>query len=181
MRVIESIMKHEMAEAIRQKRACRIDDENAFAMRVSIVGPGGQVAEVPFMQWKNRDEKRLKMHILSALCKKVSATAALVVSDARYIVPEAFCEHFKLPFPQTETFWDDYQRVMADFDYDMENLPRQLWEEALMVVAYGPRVTKMMMAKYSVVNRVYVFEPSEMMPGGDHGKTQVEMIPAWWH
>lgn len=176
---IEKIMQAEMDLAVTKKSACKVDEEDAFAMRVSIVGPDGRVMEVPHMQWRSNKEKRLKMLILSALCQKVSATAALVMTDARYLVPEEFCKHFNLPFPQTENFWDDYTRIMADYNYEMGRLPRNLWEESLIVVAYGPRIAKMMMTRYTVVDRAYVFEPSVMMP--ESGETHVDMIPAWWH
>jgi len=177
---IDSIMDKEMAWAIEQKRGCKVDDDNAFTMRVTIVGPGGQLARVP-LQWTSMDDKHRKMEVLSDVCRHTYARAAIITTDTRYLLFEEFCKHFKLAFPMTneKVFRDDYSRIMADYNYEMERLPRQLWQEALNVVAYGPRIAKMMLAKYSIVNRAYVFEPPETI-GNSEERVEVGMIPAWW-
>ena len=59
---IDGIMQEEMTWAVKQKRGCKIDDENAFSMRVTIVGPDGQLARVP-MQWHSMDDKYKKMEV----------------------------------------------------------------------------------------------------------------------
>ena len=86
---IEELMQTEMRLAIEQKRRNPKDDD--FKMRIQIVGPGGSVADVP-LQWTSHEDKERKMFILSLLCGKVSAVAAIVTTDTRRLHSENFCK-----------------------------------------------------------------------------------------
>jgi len=173
---ISTLMQLEMAAAIEQKRKLGTGDDN-FRMSIKIVGPGGSVADVP-LQWSSMQDKYLKMGILSHLCEHVSAVAAVVTSDVRRLNSKAFCSRFKLDYADSAMFKKEYDRIMADYNHEMVNLPRETWEESLFVVAYGPRTKKMLVAPYAVVGGGFMFERPEF--ANEDAELEVGLIPAWW-
>jgi hypothetical protein len=177
---LDLLLQEEIMWAIAQKQKCPVDEPEAFAMRVKVIGPIGQIANTP-LQWGSMEQQHAMMAALSEVCKRTYAQAAIITTDIRYLLPEQFCEHFGLPMPTPATLkqWNkERERVMKPFNYEFGKLPRHTWEEALMATAYGPRVSKMVTAKYQVQGNGFVFQPPERLP--DNGGLQVCMLPAWW-
>jgi hypothetical protein len=173
------MLRQEMDWAIAQRKELKGGDDN-FRMRIKIVGPGGQIANTPLI-WHNEEEKRRVMFALSRTCQIVLAQAAIIVSDTRFLNVPGFCKHFKIPEPGPGT-WDDFERerlrILKGYDFYMGNLLRDTWEEALMVAIKGPGICVMASTPYRAEGGQYVFEPMKDSRGG---KTEVNMLPAWWH
>ena len=172
---IKEIMTQQMNLAIEQRRGQKEADD--FKVQIKIVGPGGSVADVP-LQWGSDHDKKLKMAVLSHLCERVSAVAAIVTSDTRRLDSKAFCKYFNLQYSDSKAFLKDYHRIMADYNFEMGRLPRETWKDALHVIAYGPRIKKMMMSRYTMGADGFVFEPAQLAEESD--TIEVGLIPAWW-
>jgi hypothetical protein len=174
----DAVLRSEMDFAIEQRRKVKGDEE--FLMRVRVVGSHGQIANTP-LRWCDKQEKRRAMHVLSEVCKITNAQAAIIVSDARHLNVPGFCKRFNLPEPGPETldaFEKERLRIMQGYDFYMGNLPRDTWEENLMVMIYGPRVCRMGIVEYTKSGDEIVFEP--MMDNRD-GEITVSMLQAWWN
>jgi hypothetical protein len=173
----DQILRQEMDWAIEQKRKVTGDDE--FTMRVKVVGPYGQIANTPVV-WRNEQEKRKAMWAVSQTAKMTVSQAVIVTSDARFLNVPGFCKRFGIAEPtpgNLEAFDLERRRVMKGFDFYMGNLPRDCFDENLLVAIRGPRVCRMAIAKYTVVKGVVVFEPT--MEDKD-AKVIVNMVPEWW-
>jgi hypothetical protein len=173
----DGLLKSEMGWAIAQRREVQGEDE--FKMRVKIVGPKGEVATTPFV-WNSERHKHLVMKLVSEMCKMLNAQAAIIVSDTRFLNVPGFCKCFQIPEPGPGT-WDAFHRermkIMARFDYYFGNLPRETWDEALLVAIKGPRICRAAMTRYVNDGGKISFEPmNEMRDGNVH----VGMLPTWW-
>jgi hypothetical protein len=174
-----ALLHKEMAWAIEQKRACAVDRQDDFNMRVKVVGPIGQIATTP-LRWEDEDQKRACMRAVSATCKIMMAQGVVVASDTRHYNMPKFCEFFHIPEPHTaeeSKIWEiERRRIMKPYDYYIGNLPRALWLEALMVMARGPRVNLAMRSEYNVVDRTFVFETPVLISE----QIDIRMVPPWW-
>jgi hypothetical protein len=171
------LLRDEMGWAIEQRRRLKGDED--FRMRVRIVGPNGEMANTP-IQWQNAQEKSRWMRALSTTCKMTFAQAAIITSDARLLNTPGFCKRFNLVEPGPsgwEAFEIERRRIMKGYDFYMGNLPRDCFNDTLMVAIYGPKVCKIGATMYSEVNGEIVFDP---MDAKVEGKTKVFMLPAWW-
>lgn len=175
----DGILQAEMAWAMEQKRRLSVARQDDFQMRVSVVGQRGEIARTP-IQWDSEALKRRVMRALSQACKELDAAAVVVASDVRCLNLEAFCAFFSIAVPKgredMDAFERERQRVMEPYDFYMGNLPRELWEEYLMVFAHGPRVKRALRCAYRVEGGSFVFEPV----AEDGGVMSIPMIPAWW-
>lgn len=131
---LQALVEQEFAWAKKQKRQIKYTDD--FKMRVTVVGPGWQVARLP-NTWSEREEMRELLAKTAYLAKALKNKAVMVASDARFTEAEAFIEHFKLPQigPEYtgEQFRNDYHRILKEHGGLMQNLPRHVWGEVVMV------------------------------------------------
>lgn len=174
----DQLLRSEMEWAIQQKRNVTGDDE--FVMRVKVVGPHGEIADTP-VRWSSEEEKRKAMWAVSQAAKMTASQAVMITSDARYLNVTGFCKRFDIAQPTPgnwEAFEQERRRVMKGFGFYMGNLPRDCFDDNLLVAIRGPRVTRMAVTKYAFVNGIVVFEPT--LEDKD-AKITVSMVPAWWN
>jgi hypothetical protein len=177
----QALMLEEMDWAIAQKIALGIKRGDDFKMRVKVVDQDGAVGLTP-ARWHSRDEMHAMMETLSRVCGTISARAAIITSDARFMQVKAFCEHFAIELPTSENIkaWEKKRRsIMRSYDNEMSKLPRPLWSEALMVGVKGPGVEKGLVSHYRVADDKYVFDPPTFNDDAEM-IWSVKMLPAWW-
>lgn len=173
----DALLASEIEWAKKQRR--RVKGEEEFEMRVRIVGPGGEVANTP-LRWTSENEKRRAMVALSLTCGMVGAKAAIVVSDSRFLNVPNFCKVFKIAEPKPGTYeeWNQARhRIMEGFDHYMGNLPRETWDEALLVFIYGPKVKRFATIPYLTLGDQLEFEP---VRDDKEGAVTINMLPPWW-
>ncbi len=178
----DNILTSELGWAVDQKRSLTPQDsQEAFQMRVRAVGPNGEIATIPGAIWSDRQQQRRVMQAVSEACKEIGAAAIVVTSDARFLLPKNFSEHFNIPMVTLDTMesWEkERQRIMKGYGNLMGNLPRHTWDEALICSIYGPRVKKFGMLAYRAKGPEFVFDPPIIT--NEESKFQQYMIPAWW-
>ena len=174
----ERLVDAEMEWAIEQKK--RAGNDGEFRMRVQIIGPAGEIADLG-KTWSSEEEKHRLMQGTAYVCRVTNAQAAMITSDMRWCDSTSFCDYFKLPLPKPEDgkeFQRTYSRILNEHGGSMANLPRQVWKEALGVALKGPRVEILRTMPYSFKDGKLVLAEPSIRPG--EGRSRVTMLPAWW-
>jgi hypothetical protein len=156
--------------------------EEAFIPKVMLIGPEDEVFAIP-AGWRDEQEKYAMMRAAAEAARKLFAQAIMLASDTRWVLSDVFCEHFKIEPPNgTEAGFKAYQQrylaILREYDGQMKNLPRQLWQEAVMVAIKGPRCgTHTRMAPYDQGPGDTV----HYLPLEKHdSRSQMNLIPEWW-
>jgi len=95
------------------------------------------------LSWKDNREKYQMAAFANSEARKARAKSLSFVTDARWLNAEKFCEYYKFDPPTPETMdalSRDYHRILAAHEGEMKNLPRELWEEAIVVYTNGPGI-----------------------------------------
>lgn len=176
---LDKFLDEQLAWAIETKIAEPGDDK--FPMKVHIVGPGGQIARTP-LGWRTQDEKYKAMDAASYAARMTNSRAVVLTSDMRYARMDEFADHFGMERPNSKTignFQKEYVRILdKDFGGTIANLPRHIWDEVLMVQAYGPRVKKWRATGYRFIGGVFTPSPSPMEQ--EAGDVLINIIRPWW-
>jgi len=101
----------------------------------------------------------------------------------RWLKGEVFCEYYKLDPPTRENYdayRRDYHRIRAAHGGEIKNLPREVWEEAVVVYTNGPGIPiQIQMAPYKEgPNDTIEWLPLEDRHKPDGGKS--DMLTDWW-
>jgi hypothetical protein len=149
-----------------------------FVPVANVIGPSGEQGLMP-LRFRNNKEKYMLTTALSAAARDAGAAAIAIVTDVRYVLFPDFCKYFKVP--DDADYKTTYSRILDDqFGGEMENLPRELWREALTVAIKGPHIVpaRSKMAFY----REGANDTVEWYDGGDEkpGYTEFALIPDWW-
>jgi hypothetical protein len=146
------------------------------------IGPNDENFVTP-AQWRDEREKYAVMSAAAEVARKTFAQAILLASDVRWLKSETFCEHFKINAPripeEVAAYQQQYLAILREYDGQMKNLPRQLWQEAVIVAIKGPRCgTHTILAPYDRgPNDTVHYLP----PENDFARTEMNLIPEWWH
>lgn len=165
--------------------------DEGFMPKLMFIGPNDEVAISPAV-WKDEADKYAMMARAAEAARLTFTQAIVLVSDTRWLQSDVFCEHFKITPPMSSSdddvkvFQKRYYAILREHGGQIKNLPRQLWNEAVMVAIKGPRCgTHSVMAPYiqGPGDKVQ-YLPCDKKPlnqDGDTFKAQMNLIPEWWH
>jgi hypothetical protein len=184
-------MYDEMVEKLLQKakltRAKYRYSEDKMAQCAGVVLPSGLPAMIP-LNWKTEREKDNMFRALSMTAQQMEAMAIYLIGDTRWCESGPFCKHFKIPDPakgecEIEEYKRGYLAVMKRYDYQIKNLPRALWTEAVSVSLKGPGITpRLRIASYVEGRRdtvEWIPSPFGDKPNQDL-QAQINVLPDWW-
>ena len=134
------------------------------------------------LTWKNNKEKYRMAQIVNAMARELKARSLSFASDARWVKLEVFCDYYRLDKPNgqnVERLTSDYYRILAAHGGELKKLPREVWEEAVVVFTNGPGIpTTLKMAPYREgPNDTIEWLPRETHPD-ERGKS--DMLTDWW-
>jgi hypothetical protein len=174
---IEELMQHAMAKAKEHREKAGFS--GGFMPLAIVVGPNGEQGLVP-TPYKNRDDKHTMMAALAFAAREASATAVVIVSDTRMVDLPKFATYFNIPTPEMMD-QEKWEVIYADvlekqFGGNIQNLPKELLTDALIVAAKGPFVREHVLTtsyRESVGDTLVFGETTSM-------GTKVMMLDDWW-
>jgi hypothetical protein len=102
-----------------------------------------EAVEIIAMQWRNTREKCQMATMANQEARKRKAKSLSFVTDSRWVKSNVFCEYYGLPHPRAEDmdqFQKTYYRILREHGGEIKNLPRPIWEEAVIVFTNGPGI-----------------------------------------
>lgn len=173
-----------MKVAKKQRSAIPYSHDEQFPNTVIVIGPNLQVVAQP-VTWSDNREKYLKMKAWAEAAKMSDARALALVSDTRWTESDVFADYFKIPNVKdlgVEEYSKIYNQILHKPPYngEVKNLPRQLWNEAIVIAMKGPRMK--MQTRFAR----YVEGPRDTIqwllpvPGMEYKETQFNLVPDWW-
>jgi hypothetical protein len=158
--------------------------EEAFVPKIAIIGPNDE-SFVAAATWRNEQQKYAVMDVAAETARKLFAQAIVLASDTRWVLSDAFCDHFKIQPPSAENggiagYKQRYLAILNEHGGQMKNLPRQLWKEAVTVGIKGPRCgSHCRMAPYDRgPNDQVHYLPVDMSQ--ENHRYEMNLIPEWW-
>jgi hypothetical protein len=156
-----------------------------FAQCALVIGPNLESATLP-IQWGSNREKRALMTAISLAAKDANASAVLLINDTRWCESEKFTDYFHIaPISEIglEAWQEEYGEIIRGiYGGSMGNLPRELWNEALIVSGKGPLVGEKSVIAFYREGRndsVEWIENPMKTSGGDI-QTKMYMLDDWW-
>jgi hypothetical protein len=151
-----------------------------------MLGPNFETASIPAI-WKNEEEKYHVMRGVSYTAKKSLCRAVILISDTRWTTATPELAEF-LGIPPldeigVEAWGKRYSRAITErFDGQLKNLPRQFWQEAIVIVMKGPELhgkIPLRMAQYERgPNDSIHWLP--MKQDDDARAMHFNLLPDWW-
>jgi hypothetical protein len=179
---VKELLNKMLLVAKEDRARYKYSQEEAFVPKVMFIGPENEVFVTP-AQWRGERDKYAVMSAAAEVARKTFAQAIVLASDSRWIKAETFCEHYKINPPRTHeevaAYQQQYLAILREHDGQMKNLPRQLWQEAVIVALKGPRCgTHTILAPYDRgPNDTVHYLSTE----NDFARTEMNLIPEWWH
>jgi hypothetical protein len=182
---VNGLLNKLMLTAKEDRARSKYSEDESFVPKLIFIGLEDQVAVTP-AGWRSEEEKYAMMRAAAEAARLTFSQAIAVASDVRWVVSDAFCEHFQIEHPRSmepahiEEFQKRYLAILSEHDGQVKNLPRQLWKEAVMVAIKGPRCgTHARLAPYDRGPGDTVhYLPRD--PEEEH-RYQMNLIPEWWH
>jgi hypothetical protein len=136
----------------------------------------GNEITVIMLDWKDNDEKYAMAKMVNREARNRGAKSLSFITDARWVDGEKFAEFFKLEAVDEEKFRRDYERILRAVG-GVKNLPRQLWDEAVVVFTNGPGIpATVQMAPYVAGENDTIL----WLPPTPHTVYKSEMLLEWW-
>jgi hypothetical protein len=172
-----------LIEAKAERARYHYSEDECMGNTVVVIGPEGERGVLP-LNWRDADEKRHKMYAVAKAAKETDAQAIILITDTRWVKGDIIGLHFGLPSIEevgVHEFQKRYWAILSSkYDGQIKNLPRELWNEAVLVAIKGPQIEpEMRMA-------CYIQGPDDevMYVNGDSppdaGVAQLYIIPDWW-
>lgn len=163
----------------------RVGYSGHFQQCILVVAPNGAKAILP-LEWRSDQEKQISCAALCYAAKKVNAAAVVTITIAKWVDSTAFANYFHTtPFDGSK---ESYERHLAEYTEIMRTtyggeiamLPRELWDEALVVACMGPLIEddSLMAAYREGKGNTIEWIPNDVMDN-DHG-TKFQFIEKWW-
>jgi len=135
------------------------------------------------LSWNDDKEKYQMAAFANLEARKARAKSLSFVTDSRWVKTEKFCEYYKLDPPNEkniDAIQRDYHRIRAAHGGEVKNLPREVWDEAVVVFTNGPGIpVQIQMAPYKEgPNDTIEWLPLEDRHKPDGGKS--DMLTDWW-
>lgn len=164
--------------------------DESFVPKIMFVGPNDECV-LGAMTWRDEREKYAKMAAAAEAAKGMFAQAIAFVSDTRWLQSDKFNEHFKIDGPakpfndkNMREYQTRYYAILREHGGQIKNLPRHLWNEAVVAAIKGPRCgTHTRLAPYiqGPGDKVQYIPPTGAMGAkDDNWEERMNLIPAWW-
>ena len=143
----------------------------------------GDEITIMMMCWKDEREKYQMAAAANAMARTRKAKALSFVTDSRWVRSDRFALYYDLPIRQDyEKFRREYHRILKEHGGQMKNLPRQLWEEAVVVFTNGPGIpTVVQMAPYEEgPGDTIRWLPMDTEFQGKDAHYKSDMLTDWW-
>jgi len=148
----------------------------------------GDSITIMMLCWRNNREKYLMAAGANLAARKQKAKSLSFVTDSRWVSSEDFAKHFHLPDPQVskdvEGFVDTYHRILKEHGGEIKNLPREVWQEAVVVFTNGPGIPlTIQMAPYveGENDTIKWLEDSPSKPkNNDEHRSKSDLLTDWW-
>ena len=172
-----------LIEAKKERARYKYSDDEQMGNTVVVFGPEGEKAVLP-LNWRDANEKWKKMNAVAKAAKDTEAQAIVLITDSRWVKGDIIGLHLGIA-PIEEIGVAEFQKrywsiLSGKFGGQIKNLPRELWNEGVLVAIKGPQIEpQMRMACYNQGPHddvVYVAGDSPQ----DNGVTQLNVIPDWW-
>jgi hypothetical protein len=158
-------------------------DAGKFTQCALIIGPKLEQAISP-LAWKDEREKRAQMHALSKAAEAVAALAVVLITDTRWSDSDKISDYFKLPPVKEigiEKWQELYGEVLSRYGGRMENLPRELWTEAVCIIGKGPMIETRLVSAHYREGPLDTVEWVGDEYGSDEGYMhRFDLLPQWW-
>ena len=151
--------------------------------RISIIGPGGQLARLPVL-WDNPTEKRRIFARVTLIAKATRAQAVMLCSDMSFAEAGKVLEHFKEEVAAQPGSPEYLKQVQAAYlrlqekhlGGSLSNLPRHLFSHAVGAALKGEELGHIgRMVRYVDDGGKVRFEDENL-----EGKFRLEGIGDWW-
>jgi predicted SpoU family rRNA methylase len=172
-----------LIQAKKTRASYRYSEDEKMMNTLIVIGPDDERAVFP-VGWRDEREKRIKMDSFAHAARQLQAQAIVLISDTRWTMSDIFALHFGLTSIEesnVEEFRKRYSTILNTmFDGQIKNLPREMWNEAVMVAIKGPGIEpQTRMASYNKgPNDDVVFTGDN--PHSEMGRMQINIIPDWW-
>ena len=173
----EEILHRLMEKAKANKEA--LGYHASFPQAIVVIGPQMQIATLPG-KWRTPQEKADRMQAVAAAARSEGALAVYLINDCCYAPMEKVNNYYGFP---KDLSWQEWERRWLEVKGDkfMHEMPRAIWEEALLVTVKGPALTpRTVTAKYreSVADMIcWMGEPEYDSP---ELQTHCLILPDWW-
>lgn len=139
--------------------------------------------EIIALHWKDNREKYAMAAMANMEARKRKAKSLSFVTDSRWVKSDVFCEYFGLPKPgrgEIKQFQKTYHRILDEHGGEIKNLPRPIWEEAVIVFTNGPGIPlQVKMLPYREgENDTIEWMP---VPLEDYDGYKSDMLTDWWN
>jgi hypothetical protein len=143
----------------------------------------GEETIIMALMWRNNKEKYMMSAAANAQARTMKARSLSFATDARWVKSDVFCEYYRLDMPTAKTyagFKQHYHRILAAHGGEIKNLPREVWQEAVVVFTNGPGIPlTLTMAPYEEgPNDTIQWLP---VPTSAHDKGESDLLTDWWN
>lgn len=185
---LDAIKAHMIAglEAAKQVRSSRPYSNDNSVPIITIFPPEGQVKIIGLV-YNSNTERAAMRKLVQEEARSRNAEAIMLASDSRWtntnLIRKAFPHMPDIKECGLEAWKAAYYKLLAVFDGQLRNMPRDAWEEAVTVAMKGPNIAPIiLMAKYvEGPSDTIEYLPSEARDGdSEHTGGEFEMIPNWW-
>ena len=173
-----------MMETAKSIRAQHKYSEDEAMMPVCIIVCPEQTIIVATL-WQTHAEKRAMMKIISNTARIHKARIVGFATDMRTVKSDKLCSYYNRPAPELpnmEEFKKWYVQLLDSVGGCVKNLPRELWNEAVMVAAKGPEIgTMVKLANYvEGPNDTVLFKADIIDEPGINHQYDLKLLPEWW-
>jgi hypothetical protein len=145
----------------------------------------GDEITIMMLGWKDNKEKYQMAASANMMARTRKAQSLSFVTDSRWINSDAYGKYYNLPAPKemgVEKFMAHYKRTLAAHGGEMKNLPREIWDEAVVVFTNGPGIPiTIQMAPYKEgPNDTIEWMPTHPEWDGPDNKSKSDMLTDWW-
>jgi len=178
---VKAMMADLLETAKQNREAYKYSEDEKMVPCAMIYGSEG-IAMIALL-WRDNKEKYLMAAGVNAKAREMNAKSLSFVTDSRWVKSDDFAKYFKMepPIPETmEDFVREYHRILRQHGGEIKNLPRAVWQEAVVVFTNGPGIpTQIQMAPYKEgPNDTIEWLPRDREMEAKSGRS--DMLTDWW-
>jgi hypothetical protein len=143
----------------------------------------GEETVLMALMWKDNKEKYMMAAAANAQARVMKARSLSFATDARWVKSDVFSEYYRLDKPTAKNigeFRKHYHRILAAHGGEIKNLPREVWQEAVVVFTNGPGIP------ISIMMAPYEEGPDDTIrwlpvPDKQYDRCEYDMLTDWWN
>jgi hypothetical protein len=145
----------------------------------------GDEVSIMMLPWKDDKEKYQMAAAANAMARKTKAKSLSFVTDTRWVDGAKFSAYYhfdQITEKNAEQFQRDYHRILKAHGGQVKNLPRELWQEAVVVFTNGPGIPlTIQMAPYEEGENDTIRWLPRAFDDGDSSGGKSDMLTDWWN